>query len=209
MFDELSTASALTNPTPNFGARSSSHTGRTSPAELIWPRLRSAVREGRSVHRDHRPGRPDGDSQPIVEAAGDGRARITFTIGIEMLLGGRYPYRGERRCASRNSRSRAGCTHSGGATFRLVREAGWGNAMRYLLTADGFGAAEALQMGLVQEVTEPGGDWSEPCRSPNACDAVLRSPCKRPSVRRDWRSRRVRQQRRRGSPRHAGDSRER
>src|ERR1035438_1699781 len=37
-----------------------------------------------------------------------------------------------------------------------MREAGWGNAMRYLLTADEFGAAEALRMGLVQEVTEPG-----------------------------------------------------
>ena len=28
--------------------------------------------------------------------------------------------------------------------------------MRYLLTADEFGPAEALQMGLVQEVVEPG-----------------------------------------------------
>jgi len=28
--------------------------------------------------------------------------------------------------------------------------------MRYLLTADEFGAADALRMGLVQEVTDPG-----------------------------------------------------
>ena len=44
----------------------------------------------------------------------------------------------------------------GGATFRLVQTAGWGNAMRWLLTGDEFSAAEALRIGLVQEVVEPG-----------------------------------------------------
>ena len=44
----------------------------------------------------------------------------------------------------------------GGATFRLVREAGWGNAMRYLLTGDEFGAEEALRLGLVQEIVATG-----------------------------------------------------
>jgi enoyl-CoA hydratase len=40
----------------------------------------------------------------------------------------------------------------GGATVRFVREAGWGNAMRYMLTGDHWGAAEALQMGVIQQV---------------------------------------------------------
>lgn len=44
----------------------------------------------------------------------------------------------------------------GGASFRLVQTAGWGNAMRWLLTGDEFDAAEALRLGLVQEVVEPG-----------------------------------------------------
>src|SRR6187200_2328412 len=44
----------------------------------------------------------------------------------------------------------------GGATTRLPRDAGWGNAMRWLLTGDEFDAAEALRIGLVQEVVEPG-----------------------------------------------------
>jgi enoyl-CoA hydratase/carnithine racemase len=44
----------------------------------------------------------------------------------------------------------------GGATVRFPREAGWANAMRYMLTGDMWGAAEALRMGLVHEVTEPG-----------------------------------------------------
>jgi enoyl-CoA hydratase len=44
----------------------------------------------------------------------------------------------------------------GGGTFRLVQAAGWGNAMRWLLTGDEFDAREALRIGLVQEVVEPG-----------------------------------------------------
>jgi len=44
----------------------------------------------------------------------------------------------------------------GGATIRFPREAGWANAMRYMLTGDTWGAEEAHRMGLVQEVTQPG-----------------------------------------------------
>jgi enoyl-CoA hydratase len=38
----------------------------------------------------------------------------------------------------------------GGATIRFVHEAGWGNAMRYMLTGDHWSAEEALRMGVVQ-----------------------------------------------------------
>ena len=44
----------------------------------------------------------------------------------------------------------------GGATIRFVREAGWGNAMRYMLTGRDWRADEAYRMGLVQEVAAPG-----------------------------------------------------
>lgn len=40
----------------------------------------------------------------------------------------------------------------GGGTIRMVRETGWGNAMRYILTGDHWGAEEAYRMGLVQQV---------------------------------------------------------
>ena len=40
----------------------------------------------------------------------------------------------------------------GGATVRFVREAGWGNAMRYMLTGDHWTAAESLRMGVTQQV---------------------------------------------------------
>lgn len=90
-------------------------------------------------------------SKPLVVAV----QGITFTIGIEMLLAA------DIRIAANDARFAQleiarGLYPLGGATFRLVREAGWGNAMRYLLTADDFGAEEALRIGLVQEVTEPG-----------------------------------------------------
>lgn len=40
----------------------------------------------------------------------------------------------------------------GGATIRFVREAGWGNAMRYMLTGDHWSAEEASRMGVLQEI---------------------------------------------------------
>jgi enoyl-CoA hydratase/carnithine racemase len=40
----------------------------------------------------------------------------------------------------------------GGATVRFVREAGWGNAMRYMLTGDHWTADESYRMGITQLV---------------------------------------------------------
>lgn len=51
---------------------------------------------------------------------------------------------------------RRGFFPCGGATFRLARDIGWSNAMRYLLTGDQWTAEDAYRMGLVQYVTEPG-----------------------------------------------------
>jgi hypothetical protein len=44
----------------------------------------------------------------------------------------------------------------GGATFRAPAQLGWGNAMRFLLTAGEFGADQALRIGLVQEIVPAG-----------------------------------------------------
>jgi enoyl-CoA hydratase/carnithine racemase len=40
----------------------------------------------------------------------------------------------------------------GGATVRFVREAGWANSMRYMLTGEHWSAEEALRMGIVQMI---------------------------------------------------------
>ena len=52
----------------------------------------------------------------------------------------------------------------GGATFRAQSSLGWGNAMRFLLTGEEFGADEALRIGLVQEVVAPGEQLAEAIR---------------------------------------------
>jgi len=49
----------------------------------------------------------------------------------------------------------------GGATFRLPARAGWGNAMRWLLTGDMFDANEALRLGLIQQIAAPGSERAE------------------------------------------------
>lgn len=42
----------------------------------------------------------------------------------------------------------------GGSTVRFVREAGWGNAMRYMLTGDHWTAQDAYRMGVLQEIVK-------------------------------------------------------
>jgi enoyl-CoA hydratase/carnithine racemase len=90
-------------------------------------------------------------SKPMVTAV----QGLCFTIGIELMLAS------EIRIAADSSRLamlevKRGIYPVGGATMRFVHEAGWGNAMRYLLTGDEFTAADALRMGIVQEVVPHG-----------------------------------------------------
>jgi enoyl-CoA hydratase/carnithine racemase len=78
-----------------------------------------------------------------------------LTIGIELMLAC------DLRIAAADTRFgqievKRGIYPVGGATLRFPRECGWGNAMRWLLTGDEFDAAEALRIGLVQEVVAPG-----------------------------------------------------
>src|SRR6201999_1360815 len=76
-----------------------------------------------------------------------------MTLGIELLLAAdiRITASGTRFTQLEVQR---GIYPFGGATIRLPREAGWGNAMRWLLTGDEFDAAEAYRIGLVQEVAD-------------------------------------------------------
>jgi enoyl-CoA hydratase/carnithine racemase len=96
------------------------------------------------------PWRLDGSwTTPLVAAAHG----WCMTLGIELLLAA------DIRVAAADTRFtqlevRRGIYPFGGATIRLPRDAGWGNAMRWLLTGDEFDAAEAHRIGLVQEVTD-------------------------------------------------------
>ena len=89
-------------------------------------------------------------SKPLMVAA----QGYCFTIGIELMLAADICL-----CAS-NARFaqmevRRGLFPFGGATLRLPQTAGWGNAMRWLLTGDEFDAHEAYRLGLVQEIWAP------------------------------------------------------
>ena len=80
---------------------------------------------------------------------------VAFTLSIELALAC------DIVVASEDVRFRQleigrGILPFGGATIRGPRQLGWGNAMRFLLTAEEFGAEEAFRIGLVQEVVAPG-----------------------------------------------------
>ena len=90
-------------------------------------------------------------SKPIVCAV----QGICFTIGIELMLAT------DIRIVAADVRFaqieiKRGIYPVGGATLRLPMEAGWSNAMRYLLTGDEFDANEAYRIGIVQEITSVG-----------------------------------------------------
>jgi len=90
-------------------------------------------------------------SKPLVMAV----QGITFTIGIEMMLGADIVVAADD-CRFCQMEPKRGLAVFGGAHVRYVQRAGWGNAMYHLLRADEFGAERASQLGFVQEVVATG-----------------------------------------------------
>jgi enoyl-CoA hydratase len=89
--------------------------------------------------------------KPIVTAV----QGIVYTIGIEMMLAG------DIVVAASDSRfcqmeAKRGIAPLGGAHFRYLTRAGWGDAMYHLLLCDEFNAERAHKIGFVQEVVPPG-----------------------------------------------------
>jgi enoyl-CoA hydratase len=93
-----------------------------------------------------------GKSQPhlskpvVVVVHGD-----TWNLGHEIYLAC------DVRIAAANTRfgqdeNTHGRFPGGGATVRFIREAGWGNAMRYMLTGDHWSAEESYRMGVTQQI---------------------------------------------------------
>lgn len=80
---------------------------------------------------------------------------ICFTIGIELMLAADMVV-AEAGTRFGQVEVKRGLGAYGGATIRFVERAGWGNAMRYLLTGDEFDAATAYRLGFVQEVVPSG-----------------------------------------------------
>ena len=89
--------------------------------------------------------------KPIVVAV----RGITFTAGIEYMLGADIVVAADD-CRFSQLEPKRGIMATGGATVRFVERGGWGNAMYHLLIVDEFDTAEALRVGLVQEVVPAG-----------------------------------------------------
>jgi len=89
--------------------------------------------------------------KPVVMAVNG----IAFTLSIELALAADIVIAADD-VRFRQLEIGRGIMPFGGATFRAPAQLGWGNAMRFLLTAEEFGAAEAFRIGLVQEVVSAG-----------------------------------------------------
>jgi enoyl-CoA hydratase len=89
--------------------------------------------------------------KPVVMAVNG----IAFTLSIELALASDIVVAADD-VRFRQLEIGRGIMPFGGATFRAPAQLGWGNAMRFLLTAEEFGAEEARRIGLVQEVVAAG-----------------------------------------------------
>jgi len=90
-------------------------------------------------------------SKPIVAAV----KGICYTIGIELMLAADIVVAAED-CRFAQLEVKRNLMPTGGATIRITERAGYGNAMYLMLTGMEIGAADALRMGLVQEVVKAG-----------------------------------------------------
>ncbi len=89
--------------------------------------------------------------KPVVVAA----QGASFTVAMELMLAA------DVRVAARDARFAQlevlrGFFPCGGATVRLMRNVGWGHAMKIILGGVEIDGAEAYRIGFVQELVEPG-----------------------------------------------------
>ena len=89
--------------------------------------------------------------KPVVMAVNG----IAFTLSIELVLASDVVIAADDVRFNQLEIGR-GIMPFGGATLRAPAQLGWGNAMRFLLTAEEFGAEEAYRIGLVQEIVPAG-----------------------------------------------------
>lgn len=90
-------------------------------------------------------------SKPVVFAV----QGICYTLGIELMLAADVVV-ASADCRFAQLEVRRGLMPTGGATIRMPERAGWGHAMRWLLTGEEFDAPIALRLGFVQEVVPAG-----------------------------------------------------
>lgn len=155
MMRQLSDALTLLHNTDDYWAGVLCGEGADFTAGLDMPKFFGPTAEKDAL--DLKPGNIDVFAldnrcrKPIVTAV----QGIVFTIGIEIMLAGDIVIAAEngRFC---QMESRRGIAPFGGAHFRFLTRAGWGNAMYHLFLCDEFTSQEAYRIGLVQEVVPVG-----------------------------------------------------
>lgn len=99
--------------------------------------------------------RPPLRTKPVVIAL----KGICFTVAIELMLAADIAIAADN-CRFSQLEVKRGIMAGCGATFRMAQRAGWGNAMKVLLTGDEFTAQEAHHYNFVQEVVPAGQEMS-------------------------------------------------
>lgn len=127
--------------------------GRDFTAGLDMPKFFGPNAEKRNIKEDNVDvfGLSKRCRKPIVTAT----QGIVYTVGIELMLAGDIVVAADdsRFCQMEAKR---GIAPLGGAHFRYLSRAGWGNAMYHLFLCDEFNAQRAREIGLVQEVVPAG-----------------------------------------------------
>ncbi len=94
-------------------------------------------------------------TKPVVSAV----KGICYTAGIELMLATEIVIAAEGTRFSQLEVGR-GVMAVGGATIRMSERAGWGNAMKILLTGYEFTPEEALRFNFIQEIVPEGEEFN-------------------------------------------------
>ena len=153
MMEELSTAFTVLDRDDDLWVGVLCAEGKHFTAGLDMPKFfgPTAVKMDRPAGNIDPFGLQNRCRKPIVTAI----QGVCFTIGIEIMLAGDIVVAADdvRLCQMESKR---GIAPLGGAHFRYLTRAGWGNAMYHLFLCDEFNAAEAYRCGFVQEVVPAG-----------------------------------------------------
>lgn len=129
--------------------------GKHFTAGLDLPKFSDAMKAGEPILPvngvDPFSLRPPLRSTPVVAVM----KGICYTVAIELMLATDIVVSAESARYSQLEVGR-GVMAAAGATIRMTERAGWGNAMKVLLTGYEFTAEEALRYNFVQEVVPDG-----------------------------------------------------
>ncbi len=155
MFQQLGAAYKRLEDDPNLRVGVLFAHGKHFTAGLDLPKFAATMREGKALI-------PNGGidpfslsapyrSKPVVTAV----KGICYTAGIELMLATEIVVAAEGTRFSQLEVGR-GVMAVGGATVRMTERAGWGNAMRVLLTGCEFTPEDALRYHFIQEIVPAG-----------------------------------------------------